>query len=1096
MRVVQVINALDPTDAVSMHLLELDRQLRALGHETGIVSRYHDASLASHRRPPEDLASLRPDVILFHYAGFSPLLGTIAGVDAARGVVYQNVTPPHFFEGIPETHEFTRRGREQIEWLHRVFHFAIAPSSFNADELRARGFEHVTVVPIPWQTSGLDAVAPDGATLARRKGDSDRLLMAGRVAPHKGVHHAIAAMPEIRRRIPNARLTIVGRTSGYDAYVRKLRADVDRLGLSSSVEILGEVEPAVMRALFETTSALLVTSEHEGFCLPIAEAIGLGVPVVAAPAGAILETLGGAGVVVADRGANTIADGVERVLRDEGERSRIRAAAEHRRRELDRHVLRDRFASAVDAGAAFDSIAPDESLPSVSVVVCTYNRCAVLRKCLEGLRRLDYPTYEVVVVNGPSTDATELVLADFPDVKRVDNPARNLSISRNLGIAASAGEVVAFLDDDALPGPTWLSRIVPAYADPTVGGAGGRVIGPGGDNLHFDRGVISRAGMPDAVRDEPAYYNAPDAERYNILMGTNATFRRSALDGIGGFDENYEYYHDESDVCVRMIQNGWRIVHVGGAEVWHEFASSHVRKNMSDLNWRVIVKNTIYFYFKLNRWRKRPWDWVAPLRPCAVHAGIFTRWFVHGVIGPGAWLRALARFVTGLAEGYAKGWFVAPRRDLAKRTDRRRDRFAAYGRTIVRGGRDRMRICLVSQQYAPQECGGIGVYTEQLAEAFVDDGHQIVVVAEGARPSNVWREGVHIVRVPSEDPPGSIPRKYRRTRRNLGRSLAVDRAIRELTGSERVQIVEGPLWDAETFVTSIRRELPHVLRLVTPMAMALETSQSWRRNPDFDLAIEMEWELIRNADGVIDSSGTILETLDSRWRVRPTTDLVAAIPFGVSLPAIAEGGASRESGDAVRFLFVGRLEARKGIDVLVAAIPRVFERCPTAVFDVVGDHPTGRPREILDSIPVALRSQVRIHGWLGDAARDELYRQCDVFVAPSRYESFGLVYIEAMAYAKPCVACDEGGARTVVGHEVAGLLAPPGDAAALADALVRLARDPELRKGLGRRARARVEERYTATGMARATLDFYERVLSQPRRRAGARNAAVEVSEG
>lgn len=1076
MKIVQVMNALDVNDAVSMHLLELDRQLVALGHRTAIVSLDSAPSLASRRLPPDALADLAPDLVLFHYAGFTPLLGALAGLPCRRGVIYHNVTPSRYFAGMPQTQAFTERGRAQLGRLARAFDFALADSTFNAGDLAAAGFAPVRVLPIPWETSGLDAVTADPRTLAERTGPEVRLLVAGRVAPHKGVHHALRAMPEILRRVGPARLSIVGRMSGYEPYVRELRRETRRRGLGEAVELLGEVTPARMRALFETSDALLVLSEHEGFCMPIAEAIGLGVPVVAAPAGAVEETMGDAGVLLRDRTPEAVAAGVATATRDRDARARIAAAGAARRAELSRDRSTERLAEALAWACAVPEREHAPSLPPASVVVCTYNRHAVLRQALLGLRRLDYPSFEVVVVNGPSDDGTDAVLAEFPDIKRVDNPRRNLSVSRNLGIAASAGEIVAFLDDDALPSEGWLRGLAAAFEDPAVGGAGGRVWGAGGVELQFDRGIIDRGGLPRSVRLEPADHNTPRAEWYNIVMGTNSCFRRAALADVGGYDENYEYYHDESDLCVRLIEAGWRVEHVDGADVWHEFERSHIRRGARNIDWRVIVRNTIYFYFKLNRWRSRPWDQVRPLKACAVHGGIFTRWFVHGEMSFPGFLKACLRFVRGLAEGYAKGWLVAPRRHLARRSDRRGAELLPYRRAGVRHGRDRLGICLISQQYAPDEPGGIGVYTEQLAEALVEDGHRVTVVADGPRRSTVWRNGVRVVRVPPRRPPPGIPRSFRVTRRNVARSLAVDAFVRRAIRRDGIRIIESPIWDAEGFATALDPPVPFVLRLMTPMAMAIET-QGWPRTADYDLACAMEWRMLERADGVVDPSGTILDTLAERWNVRPGNAVVARIPYGVAVPDLP-APTQRPAGE-VRYLFVGRFERRKGIDLLVAAIPGVLDRVPGAVFDLAGGDPDGRPEDVLRGLSPAHAARVRVHGRVDDARREDLYRACDVFVAPSRYESFGLVYLEAMAWAKPCVACDVGGAKVVVGHERAGLLAPPEDAAGLADALVRLGTDHALRERLGRQGRAIVEAEHTVRAMARASVDFYERVLSR-----------------
>src|SRR4051794_34868435 len=113
----------------------------------------------------------------------------------------------------------------------------------------------------------------------------------------------------------------------------------------------------------------------------------------------------------------------------------------------------------------------------VSVVICTYNRAAALREVLDALRRQTSQGFEVVVVNGPSVDGTsELLAAQAGAVRVVENPERHLSRSRNLGIAAAAGELVAFIDDDAVPEPAWLQELTAPFADDRVGATGGLVL--------------------------------------------------------------------------------------------------------------------------------------------------------------------------------------------------------------------------------------------------------------------------------------------------------------------------------------------------------------------------------------------------------------------------------------------------------------------------------------------------------------------------------------------------------------------------------------------------------------------------------------------
>ncbi len=194
--------------------------------------------------------------------------------------------------------------------------------------------------------------------------------------------------------------------------------------------------------------------------------------------------------------------------------------------------------------------------PTVSVVVNTYNRAASLRLTLAGLSQLDYPNFEVVVVNGPSTDDTEAVVAGYAGrIKVARCPERNLSMSRNIGIARAAGEIVAFIDDDAYPDPAWLDRLTEAYDNDEVAGAGGPVYDHTGARFQTRYLISDRIGRSTLSFDTnpSGWLNVPGAGKFPSLLGTNSSFRRDSLIEIGGFDEEFEYFLDETDVCARLV---------------------------------------------------------------------------------------------------------------------------------------------------------------------------------------------------------------------------------------------------------------------------------------------------------------------------------------------------------------------------------------------------------------------------------------------------------------------------------------------------------------------------------------------------------------
>ena len=134
--------------------------------------------------------------------------------------------------------------------------------------------------------------------------------------------------------------------------------------------------------------------------------------------------------------------------------------------------------------------------PSISVIVNTYNRAEVLSSCLTALLHQKYDDFEIIVVNGPSTDRTSDVLYRFKDLIKIASCSEvNLSISRNIGISCSAGDIVAFIDDDAVAHPEWLARLAVRYADPRIGGVGGYTLDHTGITFQAEPSAIERA-MP------------------------------------------------------------------------------------------------------------------------------------------------------------------------------------------------------------------------------------------------------------------------------------------------------------------------------------------------------------------------------------------------------------------------------------------------------------------------------------------------------------------------------------------------------------------------------------------------------------------------
>ena len=230
----------------------------------------------------------------------------------------------------------------------------------------------------------------------------------------------------------------------------------------------------------------------------------------------------------------------------------------------------------------------------VSIVIVTYNRGKLLDRLLGSLRYLNYPSFEVIVVNGPSDDSTEEVLAKYQQWIRIFNSLkRNVAVSRNIGLAAAAGKYVAFIDDDAVPEPEWLDVLVSGFSDEEIAAVGSDVYDSSGVNFQARKIVNNRYGE---ALSRTTSYDIPYSERFNGVIGVNNIFRLSAVIKVGGFNEQYDYYLDETELCARLVDAGFKINYLPGAFVYHKFAPSYHRdERKATLDYSSIIKNTVYY---------------------------------------------------------------------------------------------------------------------------------------------------------------------------------------------------------------------------------------------------------------------------------------------------------------------------------------------------------------------------------------------------------------------------------------------------------------------------------------------------------------------
>jgi glycogen(starch) synthase len=746
-----------------------------------------------------------------------------------------------------------------------------------------------------------------------------------------------------------------------------------------------------------------------------------------------------------------------------------------------------------------------------SIVICTDARRDYLKSTLQSLHFLDYDAFEVCVVCGPSADGTRALVETYqPRLKMAAIPERNLSRARNTGIQLAAGEIIAFLDDDATPEPQWLADLNQAYDDRDVVAAGGLVYDGSGVTFQARFVTIDRLGYPHDAHSGPTpRLNYPFSPEFPHLLGANCSFRRKTLIELGGFDEEYEYFLDETDMICRVVDSGCLVAQLNGAPVHHKSAPSPLRRSSRVMRqWRPVIKNRLYFGYRNGLAHHTPWE---VLRAAVEDAASWQRdvetHVANGDLEPGEPERFRREVESGIVAGLTAA--REPSRKLMSTGARAAapPPFLPFVQTLP--PHRRLCICLVSQDYPPGQNGGIARNVQELGAAWARLGHHVHVFTRArAEPSVAFEEGVWVHRLAikaSATPPPDLVPPYATPRPLWDYSRAMFEAITALDAERWVDLVYAPLWDCEPMAFLHEPQFPLLVALQTTLDFWLDSQPERRRDPEWMrdrgapvLALE-RW-ILERAPCLHANSRAILADIEQRYEMRIPEARVVFAPHGMSdWAALAEasglgGPRSPTPPDAVRFLFVGRLESRKGIDVLLRAAPEVLRRLPHARLDIVGDDRIERAeggtyKAAFLGLPEArdVYSRIVFHGRVEEDALRRFYRDCDVLVAPSRYESFGLVYLEGMMFGKPVIGGRAGGGPEVIEDGVTGMLVAPGDAEELTAAMMRLGDGEERRARLGRAGRRRYEAQFQTDTTAELLL---ERALGRRLRAAdvGAQN--------
>lgn len=325
--IVQVLPTISYGDAVSNDVIALKGAIEKLGYKTEIYADTSDKRLPKNLVKP--LAKLpkfgRDDVVIYHMAIGSELNYTFGNMECKKVMVYHNITPPKFFERYNQgATNLTKEGYKAVKWLADKVDYCIADSEYNKSDLIKMGYKcRIDVLPImiPFDDYRKE---PDAEVIKKYKDGYTNILFTGRIAPNKCQEDVIRSFAYYKKHYnEKSRLILVGSESVFINYKDRLMKYIDMLGVEEDVIFSGHIKFSEILAFYNVADVFLCQSEHEGFCVPIVEAMFFGIPIVAYNSSAVGETMGNGGVLLNGKNALETAGVIDYVVKNEEVRRRI-----------------------------------------------------------------------------------------------------------------------------------------------------------------------------------------------------------------------------------------------------------------------------------------------------------------------------------------------------------------------------------------------------------------------------------------------------------------------------------------------------------------------------------------------------------------------------------------------------------------------------------------------------------------------------------------------------------------------------------------------------------------------------------------------------
>lgn len=346
MRIIQLLPTLLIGDAIGNYTLALKKVISSMGYKTEIYANSIDPRLKNHEAL---LISKIPhlnadDIIIYHKSTGSKMSFDLAKYKCRKIMIYHNITPPKFFYGYNNSmSEAITYGLKGAKYLSDKIDYCITVSRFNKQNLIGMGYKcKIDVMPILVPFDDYKK-APDKGIIEKYKDGNTNILFVGRVAPNKKHEDLIKSFYYYKKYInKDARLFLVGSYKGMESYYKRLTEYVNKLELKD-VYFTGHVTFAQILAYYRVADVFLCLSEHEGFCVPLIEAMCFDVPIIAYNCTAIPDTLGNSGIMIDEKDPKIVAELINKIIIDKDLKLQIIEAQRKRLKDFEYEKIKDTF---------------------------------------------------------------------------------------------------------------------------------------------------------------------------------------------------------------------------------------------------------------------------------------------------------------------------------------------------------------------------------------------------------------------------------------------------------------------------------------------------------------------------------------------------------------------------------------------------------------------------------------------------------------------------------------------------------------------------------------------------------------------------------